>query len=243
MSLDQETITQQIELLATHRRTLFHLLIQQGQFSAGYIPAHIANGIVEARANISRVKAYLRENGTPIRDGPNDEAPPQASMEAEHKFVDQSALEAILEKYIDQMTEMLFDQDLLKSGPDDEIRAEARRLTLTTLRQLDGEHNQKLIQFLRDENLLVGTYSSGNIIDLSNANLHKANLEGASLDWIDLRGACLRMANLEGADLRMVNLEGANLRMANLEGADLSLTNLDGANLEGATMPDGSKHK
>lgn len=74
MSLDQDTINNQLTLLAAHRRTLAHLLIQQAQFSVGHIPAHIANGIAEARANINHTKAYLRNNGVQIADEPNDEA-------------------------------------------------------------------------------------------------------------------------------------------------------------------------
>jgi hypothetical protein len=63
MSLDQETISQQLALLATHHRTLAHLLQQAAQFSAGHIPVHVANGIAEARTYISYIKEYLRESG------------------------------------------------------------------------------------------------------------------------------------------------------------------------------------
>jgi tetratricopeptide (TPR) repeat protein len=62
-------------LLATHRRTLAHLLTQQAQFSAGHIPAHVANGIAEARAGIQRAKAALRAAGAEVDDQPDDEDP------------------------------------------------------------------------------------------------------------------------------------------------------------------------
>src|SRR5258708_4378879 len=66
MPLDQDTSNAQLTLLAAHRRTLAHLLTQQAQYSAGNIPAHIATGIVEARADITRIKTYLRQNGGSI---------------------------------------------------------------------------------------------------------------------------------------------------------------------------------
>jgi hypothetical protein len=72
MPLDQETINAQLELLATHRRTLAHLLQQAAQFSAGYMPAHIINGIIEARAHIQQIKSTLRENSVQVGDEPSD---------------------------------------------------------------------------------------------------------------------------------------------------------------------------
>lgn len=89
------------------------------------------------------------------------------------------------------------------------------------------------------------------------ASLERANLEGAKLvDALfpncNLRDAKLRNAdmsrvildesNLAGADLRGANLSGASLFGANLAGARLAGANLDGARLTGATMPDGSIH-
>src|SRR5689334_17753291 len=76
MSLDQETINAQLELLAAHRRTLAHLITQQAQFSAGHIPAHIANGIAEARVNIARIKTTLIDSGVQAANEPNDETTP-----------------------------------------------------------------------------------------------------------------------------------------------------------------------
>ena len=60
--------------------------------------------------------------------------------------------------------------------------------------------------------------------------------ELANLTWADLRGANLRranltLANLSEADLREANLSEADLTLANLSGADLSGANLSGANL------------
>jgi len=54
--IDPDNVEQQQKLLATHRRTLAHLLTQQAQFSVGHIPAHVANGIADARAAIEHIK-------------------------------------------------------------------------------------------------------------------------------------------------------------------------------------------
>jgi tetratricopeptide (TPR) repeat protein len=77
MMLDQEAIDNQFALLATHRRTLAHLLQQAAQFGGEvFAPPYTANGIAAARAEIQRIKAILRQAGMMISDEPNDERPP-----------------------------------------------------------------------------------------------------------------------------------------------------------------------
>ncbi len=74
-----EEIDGQFQLLVVHRRTLGHLLQQSGVFGVGFVPAHIANGIVDARSNIVRIKANLRAKGQIVDDDPNDESPVQGT--------------------------------------------------------------------------------------------------------------------------------------------------------------------
>src|SRR5258706_9357067 len=69
---------QQQALLTAHRRTLAHLLIQQAQFNAGHVPAHVANGISEARESIRQIKATLRASGATVPDNPNEEPQPKS---------------------------------------------------------------------------------------------------------------------------------------------------------------------
>jgi hypothetical protein len=92
---------------------------------------------------------------------------------------------------------------------------------------------------------------------LIEANLEGADLRGANLERADLRGANLRRAHLEGANLGRAHLEipnrrtqdrlreeglikadlqGADLGGADLQGADLRGANLQGANLQGADL-------
>jgi hypothetical protein len=73
MALDQETINAQLDLLATHRRTLAHLLQQAAQFGGEvFAPPQTANGIAQARQEIWRIKAALSAGGVAVEDAPND---------------------------------------------------------------------------------------------------------------------------------------------------------------------------
>src|SRR5205823_1136750 len=75
--LDQEAIDNQLALLATHRRTLAHLLEQAAAYGGVRLaPSQTTAGIAAARAEIQRIKAALREGGVEVADAPNDEAPP-----------------------------------------------------------------------------------------------------------------------------------------------------------------------
>jgi SIR2-like protein len=67
-----ETIGQQHELLATHRRTLAILLSQQAQHTSAFVPPSVVQGITEARAHIRQIKATLRSWGVPVDDQPAD---------------------------------------------------------------------------------------------------------------------------------------------------------------------------
>jgi hypothetical protein len=69
----QEEIEQQHQLLATHRRTLAHLLKQAAQYGGEiFAPPHTANGISEARENIRHVKEILRNWGVAVIDHPDE---------------------------------------------------------------------------------------------------------------------------------------------------------------------------
>ncbi len=72
--------------------------------------------------------------------------------------------------------------------------------------------------------------------NLQGAHLLEANLQGADLRWANLQGAYLFWANLQETDLRWVNLQEAALGEANLQGANLSETNLQETNLGGANL-------
>jgi hypothetical protein len=69
----QEDIDQQLELLATHRRTLAQYLKQQALLSEPFAPPAIGHGIEDARQHIRHIKRTLRAWGVQVEDLPYDE--------------------------------------------------------------------------------------------------------------------------------------------------------------------------
>lgn len=65
--LDPVAIRQQHELIATHRRTLAHLLQQAAQYGGKvFAPPQVAQGIDTVREEIRAIKVSLRVNGLEI---------------------------------------------------------------------------------------------------------------------------------------------------------------------------------
>lgn len=75
-----------------------------------------------------------------------------------------------------------------------------------------------------------------NHVDIRDADLHQAHLQGISLISANLQGVNFIAANLQNTFLISANLQGAVLTEANLQGAVLMGTNLAMANLQGADM-------
>lgn len=154
---------------------------------------------------------------------------------------------AALQTYYDRMSELLLTHKLRESVAGAESRSVARALTLSTLRRLTNERKGRLLRFLAESGLITEPA----VIDLEDADLHKANLLQAKLvranlvgvDLIEaglilaeLRGAVLRRSYLYGALLQRANLQGADLRDVNFQMADLRAADLHGANLCGADL-------
>jgi hypothetical protein len=68
----QIDIAQQQVYLTTHRRTLASYLQRLALLTTAHAPPEITHGIIEARANIARVKAILRASGVQVPDHPDD---------------------------------------------------------------------------------------------------------------------------------------------------------------------------
>jgi uncharacterized protein YjbI with pentapeptide repeats len=77
---------------------------------------------------------------------------------------------------------------------------------------------------------------SSAVVLMREANLFRAQLEGASLSGARLQGANLMEAQLQGAILFRAQLEGADLSRAQLEGVNFSEAQLEGANLRGVIL-------
>jgi tetratricopeptide (TPR) repeat protein len=72
LPLDQETIAEQLALLAAHRRTLAVYMRQKAELGV-LAPPGVFNGIADARAQIQRIKVILRNSGVSVPDLPDDE--------------------------------------------------------------------------------------------------------------------------------------------------------------------------
>ncbi len=146
--------------------------------------------------------------------------------------------ETALQSYIDKMSELLLEEHLRESKPEDEVRKIGRVHTLTVLHRLDSERKRSVLQFLYESDLIVKGNSFINLdgAELSGANLVGANLGAADLGAANLSGADLREASLGGAELSGADLREASLSQASLSRASLSRADLSRANLSGADL-------
>jgi len=164
---------------------------------------------------------------------------------------DQQAKEASLRAYIDGMSTLMLDENLLTSKEGHAVREVAQARTLVALISVGSENKRQVVRFLHESGLITGPSP---VIDLSEANLEDADLTRANLENINLSGANLSDGPDPGS--RGALLTGTNLQDAYLTGADLSYADLEGSTgitvselrqhaafLNGVTMPDGSKVK
>ncbi|BAZ71293.1 pentapeptide repeat protein (plasmid) [Fischerella sp. NIES-4106] len=147
----------------------------------------------------------------------------EEQAKVEKDIANENLRDDALQTYIDRMSELLLDQELIQSEDDSPVRDVARTRTLTILRRLKGDEERKVrvLHFLYDAGLLE-IKESAPFIDLRDADFGEVNLGFASL-----KGAYLMKVNLKGAYLM-----GAYLKTANLMEANLMEANLMGANLE-----------
>src|SRR5829696_928753 len=174
--------------------------------------------------------------------------------EAERELAEQRAQDEAVQAYLDQMSHLILDRQLLEVEQGDPVHTLAQARTSTAILRLDAEHNESVTHFLITSGLSVRSKDSPRLLrgstlshaKLSGAHLANADLGDADLSGADLSNALLLNANLIvadlsgadllGADLRDANLLGADLRDANLIGADLSRADLSEANLNGADL-------
>ncbi len=136
-------IAHQQTLLTTYRRNLSHYLKQQAALGEAYTPPGVANGILEARSNIQRIKHILRGWNVAVEDYSYDDdpvplTPPFAPpVPAPTTTIDRVRLRQILIEYFndeelrDLLFEMNWDYENLpgtgKSGKARELIAMAER--------------------------------------------------------------------------------------------------------------------
>lgn len=138
--------------------------------------------------------------------------------------------EAALQKYFEQVSNLLADPNLSHRQKGTAIRAH----TMTVLQGLASFRKRTVLLFLYELNLIN---KDEPIVSLSGADFCSAQLTWGK-DWLALclEGACLKGANLADADLSFADLSQANLVDANLNLANLTWTHLNGADLKGAHL-------
>ena len=165
----------------------------------------------------------------------------------------------ILRQYLHQMTEFLIthkltdklsellithklaeadsvNHKLLEAKYKDPVILGAKSLTVTVIRELEGDNDRigQVSSFLVNSKLATGNKENPSILrnaDFSLVNLSKADFRSVNFNSANFSGADLKGANLKGANLESANLESANLKGANLKGADLSSAKLSSAKL------------
>src|SRR5829696_8141769 len=164
--------------------------------------------------------------------------------EAERELAEQRAQGEALQAYLNQMSQLMLDRQLLEveqgdpvHEPGDPVHTLAQARTSTAILTLDAEHNESVTHFLINSGLAVRSEDSARLLrgsTLSHATLRGAYLTNADLSDADLIGADLSDANLFSADLSEANLIGADLSRSVLDNANLSNAVLENASLGGA---------
>ena len=161
-------------------------------------------------------------------------------IEADRDAAENLGRDRTLDDYIQRLGDLMLSRKLKSSKQHDAVRSVARTVTLTTLRRLDGERKGELVRFLYEVELIYEQVDQSPMVDLWDANLAAADLNGANLSRADLSQVTLAGATLTRADLRAANLGSADLTRANLQAANLEDADLTGANLQAANLVDAS---
>jgi Pentapeptide repeats (8 copies) len=160
---------------------------------------------------------------------------------AERELAEQRAQDEAVQAYLDQISSLLLERNLLEAEEDSEVRDLARARTLTVLGSLDPSRKEAVMEFLLEADLVQGAFR---------CQPESCHLEGGH-PIIQLSDADLRDADLSGANLSFDNLSDTKLSNANLSNAVLrnaiGITNEEleqkAASLKGATMPNGQKYE
>lgn len=82
------------------------------------------------------------------------------------------------QEYLDDLSALMLQQNLLTAPPDAQVRAVALARTLTILHSAQPASKTNVLRFLHDSNLITG---SAPILTLANADLSSANLTGLAI--------------------------------------------------------------
>jgi Pentapeptide repeats (8 copies) len=147
---------------------------------------------------------------------------------AQEKAEQKQQYKDALQTFIDTMTKLILEKDLLDAPEGSPARIIAQAQTTMTLSWLIDSHGHKaaLLQFMHDANLIKNqnpVISFSTTINRERERSHNvlnylAHWEGVKLYGADLHDAYLRQIDLRKADLRNVDLSKANLENTKLRG-------------------------
>lgn len=164
----------------------------------------------------------------------------QQERRTERRLSQDRAEDAVLQNYLDRVSELILNRGLMEeeysvSSP---VHQVAQVRTVTALRQLSGERQNAVFQFLRDTGLCRSVLTDSSLldIDLRGAHLWNLTFDRSSMVRARLTGASLYQASLREAKVVDADLSGCRLTGADLTGALLLRTNLHGADLSGAIL-------
>jgi uncharacterized protein YjbI with pentapeptide repeats len=210
----------------------------------------LALAVVGIWFSLAQQQRELKIQGKQAQDAIKLEA---QQAQAARELEAQRAENAVLQTYLDQMSQLMLEEDLLDSASS-AVSLLARARTVTVLSQLEANPNkdetapnknetpkEQVVEFLIEAELIHSRNGEDPVIsleetdirwvDLDNEDLHSANLKNAMM-----RGTNLKGANLEGADLEGAWLKDTSLKDTNLRGAKLKETRFQRANLKGADV-------
>jgi len=161
-----------------------------------------------------------------------------ALQEKGAQLQEEEAQNAALQAYLDQMSRLMLEKDLLESEEGDTVFTLAQARTITVLSQLNEEPGKAVSNFLIGSGLLREPFSLLAKTDLEGAKLPKVELHGANLAGTQLNRANLAEAELISADFSATEKGGedTNYITADLTRADLTKAALQEANLAECTL-------
>ena len=129
-----------------------------------------------------------------------------------------------LEQYINDIKDLIFNRDLHTNPKAQKI---ARSLTLILARQLDGDLQGSLLQFLYENDLIIG---ENPVIRITGIRFKDVDLLGVNATGINLRGCVMTDCDLSNADFSGAYLFGVRFDNTLVSGtmfnrADLSYAN------------------
>jgi hypothetical protein len=113
--------------------------------------------------------------------------------EAERELAEQRAQDEALQAYLDQMSQLMLDRNLLEAEPGDPAHTLAQARTSTAILRLDTEHKASVIRFLSDSGLATrsgeASVSLLRGIAFNRADLSYANLLPEAVNLVHLSDA------------------------------------------------------